>query len=232
MDCRVQPGNDDRWLVAAIYCADSRTAMSVPLNILRHVQRSLNGTQLCKDMLVVTPTEHILRGFLFERTTEKGMYYLWRVVMPLYRPANTVILNYSSRIPNGEKLPLSREGFEEACDRFLKIVLDGHLTYLRDLRRPKDFLEHIAGMVGNTTPVFRLDLALTHYMLGNVRECVKILEELASPQESPASMSSMATALLGDLRTSPASAAGRVEAWERANFENLGLAETVVGIVH
>jgi hypothetical protein len=141
MDCRVQPGNDDRWLVAAIYCADSRTAMSVPLNILRHVQRSLNGTQLCKDMLVVTPTEHILRGFLFERTTEKGMYYLWRVVMPLYRPANTVILNYSSRIPN-------------------------------------------------------------------------------------------ATALLGDLRTSPASAAGRVEAWERANFENLGLAETVVGIVH
>jgi hypothetical protein len=207
--------------------------MSVPRNVLRHVQRSLGGTRLCKDLLVVTPTEHILRCFLLDRTSEKGMYYLWRVVMPLYSPANIVILNYSD-IASGEKLLLTKEGLEESVDRVTKIILDGHLNYLRDLRRPKDFLTHIAWMIGNTTAVFRLDLALTHYMLGNVPECAKILEELASnasDQWALGPRSSMVTGLLGDLRTNPAGAARQIEAWERANIESLGLADTVVSVV-
>lgn len=206
--------------------------MSVPRKVLRYVQRSLGGTRLCKDLLVVAPTEHILRGFGFERTTEKGMYYLWQVVMPLYIPASMLILDYSDRLSSGEKLLLTKEGLEESADRITKIILDGHLTYLRDLRQPKDFLTHIARMIGNTTAVFRLDLALTHYMLGNVPECARILEELAPDRERLGPRSSVVTDLLGDLRTDPAGAARRIEAWERANVESLGLADTIVSIAH
>jgi hypothetical protein len=205
--------------------------MSIPRTVLRDIQHALSGTQLCRDVLVITPTEHILRGFLFERTLEKGIYYLWRVVMPLYRPANAVVLNYGLRIPYGEKMSLTPGGVE-ARDRVLQIILDGHLTYLRNLRRPKDFLEHISGMIGNTTAVFRMDLALTHYMLGNIRECVNILETLSSDRNTLASRSGIVTALLDDLKTNPVNAARRVEDWERTNVENLGLAQTVVGLIH
>jgi hypothetical protein len=182
-------------------------------------------------MLVLTPTEHILRGFLFERTVERGSYYFWRVVMPLYRPANAIFLNYSLRIPNGEKLRISRQELEVVSDRILEIVRDGNLRYIHELQRPKDFLEHISGMVGSTPTTFRLDLALTHYMLGNVRQCIQILEEIAPDIGTLASKGEAVTALLDDLKTSPVKAAHRIAAWERANIQNLGLSEAVVGAV-
>ncbi len=62
------------------------------------IKKELPDVELCKDMLVVLPTEHILRGFLIEATIEKGRIYLWRVVTPLHRPMRHVILNYSDRI--------------------------------------------------------------------------------------------------------------------------------------
>jgi hypothetical protein len=72
--------------------------MSIKRKTLQLIQRRLKGTQLCKDVLVVLPTEHILRGFLFERTLSKDMYYLWRAITPLYKPANPVFLTYSKRL--------------------------------------------------------------------------------------------------------------------------------------
>lgn len=57
--------------------------MSIQRKTLQLVRGNLKGTRLCKDVLVVLPTEHLLRGFVFERTLVKEMYYLWRVIMPL-----------------------------------------------------------------------------------------------------------------------------------------------------
>ena len=56
--------------------------MSIQRETLRLIQGDLKGTRLCGDVLVVLPTEHLLRGFVFERTLEKEMYYLWRVTKP------------------------------------------------------------------------------------------------------------------------------------------------------
>lgn len=91
--------------------------MSIQRETFRLIQRNLKGTQLCKDVLVVLPTEHILRGFVFERTLVKEMYYLWRVIMPLHRPANTIILNYSTRISDGEPIQLTRSRLSETAER-------------------------------------------------------------------------------------------------------------------
>jgi hypothetical protein len=73
--------------------------MSRSTRIFRLIARDLPGVVLCKDMLVVVPTERILRGFLLETTTERDRVYLWKVVTPLYRPMRHVILDYSDRIP-------------------------------------------------------------------------------------------------------------------------------------
>jgi len=76
--------------------------MSMQRKTLRLIQPRLKGTRLCKDVLVVLPTEHLLRGFLFERTPYKEMHYLWRVITPLYHPANHIYLDYSKRLSKGE----------------------------------------------------------------------------------------------------------------------------------
>ena len=48
--------------------------MSRSKRIFGLIKKELPGVELCKDMLVVLPTEHILRGFLLEATIEKDRY--------------------------------------------------------------------------------------------------------------------------------------------------------------
>ena len=200
--------------------------MNVPRETLQLIQRHLKATQLCQDILVVLPTEHVLRGFVFERTSEKEMYYLWRVVMPLYRPANTIILNYSERISRGGKFRLTRSGLKETAERIAAIISPGHLSYLRKVRGPKEFLKHVNWMAGNTTANFNIDLALTHYMLGNVGECMKIFESL-SVETLPAKLRARIVPFVTDLRTNAADAASRIQSWEHENIDRLGLATSV-----
>ena len=204
--------------------------MSIKLKTLRLIQRRLKGTQLCKDVLVVLPTEHILRGFLFERTLSKDMYYLWRVITPLYKPANPVFLTYSKRMSKSRYFRLTQEGLDETAERIASIMSPGHLSYLRRVRGPKEFLKHVGWMAGNTMLNFRVDLALTHYLLGNVDQCIKILERLPL-EDLPPPFRVHIVPFFKELRTRPADAACRLQAWERENVERLGLAETVSGTV-
>lgn len=202
--------------------------MNTQRETLRLVQSTLKGTRLCKDVLVVLPTEHLLRGFLFERTIEKEVYYLWRVIMPLYRPVNTVILNYSKRISiDGGKLRLTRQGLKQTAERIETIIGAGHFRYLRRVSGPKEFLGHVKWMTGNTSMTFNLDLALTHYMLGNVDRCIEIMRGISLESLPPAVRANMAP-FFTEVTTSPADAASRVQAWERGNVERLGLAETEI----
>ena len=204
--------------------------MGIQRKTLQLIQRRLKGTQLCKDVLVVLPTEHILRGFLFERTLSKDMYYLWRVITPLYKPANPIFLTYSDRISKGKYFRLTRETVDETAEHIASIMSPGHLGYLRRVRGPKEFLKHVGWMAGNTMLNFRVDLALTHYLLGNVDQCIKILERL--PLENLAApIRAHIVPFFTELRTSPADAASRLQAWERDTVERLGLAETLIGAV-
>ena len=201
--------------------------MGIQRKTLQLIQRRLKGTQLCKDVLVVLPTEHILRGFAFERTLSKDMYYLWRVITPLYMPANPLFLDYSDRISKGY-LRLTREGLNETAERIASIMSPGHLSYLRRVRGPKEFLKHVGWMAGNTMLNFRVDLALTHYLLGNVDQCIKILERLPL-EDLPPPFRVHIVPFFTELRTRPAAAASRLQAWERENVERLGLAKTMIG---
>jgi hypothetical protein len=158
------------------------------------------------------------------------MYYLWRVITPLYMPANLLFLDYGKRISKGGYLRLTREGLDETAERIASIMSPGHLSYLRRVRGPKEFLKHVGWMAGNTMLNFRVDLALTHYLLGNVDQCIKILERLPL-EDLPPPFRVHIVPFFKELRTRPADAACRLQAWERENVERLGLAETVSGTI-
>jgi hypothetical protein len=159
---------------------------------------------------------------VFERTLEKETYYLWRVVMPLYRPANTII--------QGDKFRLTRPGLNQTAERITAVMSPGHLSYLRRVRGPKEFLKHVNWMTGNTMVNFKMDLALTHYMLGNLGECIKIFESI--PLESlPPRLRAHMVPFVTELTTSPADAVSRVQSWERENIERLDLAKSAISAV-
>ena len=203
--------------------------MSAAKRVLRKLQQTVPGSCLCKDVLVLSPMEHIIRGFLFDRTVLKGRYYFWKFAMPLYDPESLIILSYGLRIPNDETFQISEENEDEVTEKIRKIIADGHLSDLRSVAKPGDFLEHMHHVPGFRARAFTIDVALTKYMMGEARECKDILEkELAiddgmtlSPQAKAAG------ALLDDLKKNPENARRRIEGWERANIEKLGLAKAM-----
>ena len=97
--------------------------MSRSKRLFRWIQKNLPGLVLCKDMLVVPPTEHIVRGFVLEATSQKERVYLWKVVTPLLRPIGSVILNYSDRISGTEKeLYIKKDAFEQSAENIRNII--------------------------------------------------------------------------------------------------------------
>jgi hypothetical protein len=66
-------------------CAPTVLAITVGSwrGALKLFQKSFGGLHICKNALVIPQTEHIIRCFLFERIPYKGLFYFWRVVLPL-----------------------------------------------------------------------------------------------------------------------------------------------------
>src|SRR5258705_9084034 len=116
--------------------------MSRSRSLFRLIQKSMPDLVLCKDMLVIPPTEHVVRGFLLEATSQRERVYLWKVTTPLLRPMRRVILNYSDRISKGEpNLYIRKDSFEESAENIRNIISDD-VEYLRSIRHPHDFLRH------------------------------------------------------------------------------------------
>jgi hypothetical protein len=208
--------------------------MSIPKRVLKIVARSINGVCLCKALLVVSPTEHILRGFVIERTTHKGRYNLWKVIAPLYIPMRCLYLDYSNIIgPRGPWLEISVDEIQDAADRVTGFILDGHLEHLKRLRGPKEFLEHISWMIGNDTDTFLFDYAMTQYMLGNHATCLATLEAMIAkdmPGMRRGDVFTWAQKIIPKLKASPSEVAEILQQFEKTNVEQFALAPTLIGL--
>jgi hypothetical protein len=214
--------------------------MSMSRTALKLVQKSLPQLRLCQDKLVLPPTEHVVRGFMFERTPYKGTFYFWRWVSPLFR----VTLDYSNRIPKGDFVKLSKENPGESAAAVTSIVL-ANLTHLESMRTPRDFLDHISWMIRNDTPIFLFDLAVTYFLVGRYDEALLKLRETADAAERTAEGFIKArnpnTAIVAKMRelrdraerfsiavrSDQTAAVETVSDWERKNIEKFDLAATV-----
>src|SRR5713101_2699388 len=140
--------------------------MSRSKRLFRLIRKDLSGLMLCKDMLVVPPTEHLVRGFLLEATSEKDRVYLWKVVAPLLRPITSVILDYSHRISGSEpELYVRRDAFEQSAE-IIRNIISEHIEYLQGARHTHDFLRHAGWVVDGSPLLARFDQALIHYVIG------------------------------------------------------------------
>jgi hypothetical protein len=202
--------------------------MSRSRRLFRLIQKKLPGLVLCKSMLVVPPTEHIVRGFLLEATSEKDRVYLWKVVTPLLRPMRHVILNFSTRISGNEpELYVRRDAFEQSAETIRNIISE-HIEYLRRVRYPHDFLRHACWVVEGSPVLERFDQALIHYVIGNVSHATKVLRALdqevdqwdAARQQY---IGPLLKQIVREIDKDPARLAALLSEWEQQNVERLGL---------
>jgi hypothetical protein len=206
--------------------------MSKSVKALKLISKSVPELRLCKDKLVVSPTEHIVRCFVFEWTPYKGLFYFWRVVLPLYTPMPVFYLSQGQRLAKGDYISLSDPEFASSIRNLTQIILDGELRYLQSIRRPEDFLERFGGEgrnEGYTPQIVGLEAALTYYLVGNIPLCIEILEEFASEDLNcgSADMQWAAGDLAREMRTDPLAAARKIRALEQANVERFGLAPSL-----
>lgn len=206
--------------------------MSPSQQVFRNLQKALPGTLVSDDFLVLIPTGRFLRAFNLEKSFNDDEYFLlWGIVSALYSPTTYVYLNKCKRRDN-KPFHITTGKVDEASQQALEIIEDGHLDYLRDLDTPEKFLQYIdSPRPFSLSPSFstRVDRALTHYMLGDVHECIKNLEEALAKNVFPKSPVSIAVgAFLGDVRTNADGAARKIENWERENLATLGLEDVAV----
>jgi len=107
-----------------------------------------------------------------------------------------------------------------SVDRLARVISQGELDYLKSIQSPHDFLQKIDWNSLPSSPNYRLDLALTHYMAGNVPACLDILDQVVSAKLSPrwAESVRLARELVEELKVNPVAFHQRIETWEEKNI--------------
>jgi hypothetical protein len=208
--------------------------MTISGKALKLLQRSFSDLHLCKNMLVVPPTDHIVRGFFFERTPYKGLFYFWRVVLPLYTQWPVITLRYSKRLAKGEYIDLSDSELQQSIQNLIQIISQGELGDLRAIGGPQEFLDRFGGASineGYTPMISPFDAALTYYLAGNIPFCLDILDDFASEDLQPGRVDIHLSArdLAREMRVDPSAAEKKIQALEKINIERLALGPTMSG---
>jgi hypothetical protein len=208
------------------------TTMSMSGKALKLIQRSFSELRLCKDMLVIPPTEHIIRGFVFERTPYKGLFYFWRVVLPLYTQWSVITLRYSKRLAKADYIDLGELEFERSIHRLIQVISHGELDDLRSLRQPQDFLDRFGGASskeGYAPMISPFDAALTYYLVGSTAFCLDILDDFASEDLYLGSVDIHLSArdLVREMRIDSLAGERKIRASERASIERFALGPTI-----
>jgi hypothetical protein len=209
--------------------------MSRSTKIFGLIASQIPGVMLCKDMLVVAPTERILRGFLLETTTERNRVYLWRVVAPLYRSISHVILDYSDRIPKtGEDVYIDSDAYEKSAVAIGAIIVnEGHLAYLKKIKRPQDFRRHASWIAKSSSVLQKFDLALTHYLIGDVKQSTEAMRALSKEvdqldQKRQEYIGPLVKQAMHELATNPEGLDPLLDRWVKQNIETFGLQPTQI----
>ncbi len=206
--------------------------MTMSGNALKLLQERFKDLRLCKNMLVVPPTEHIIRGFLFERTSYKGLFYFWRVLVPLYTQWPVITLSYGKRLSSGNYIDLSESEFEQSVRSLIEIIGNSELGDLRSIRGPQEFLDRFGGVSvndGYVPLIYPFDAALTYYLIGKPTFCLDILDDYAAEDLRPGMVDIHYSArdLAREMRIDPSAGDRKVKALETTNIERFALGSTM-----
>jgi hypothetical protein len=209
--------------------------MSPSQRMLSNLQKLIPGTLVRGGFLVIVPARRFLRGIYLEESLANDEFFLlWSAVSALYSPTTYVYLNKCKR-RNDEPFHITAESVGNASQEALEVIKAEHIDYLRDLDAPEKFLRYVESQRPfNISPSFstRVDRALTHFVLGNVRACIENLEEAIAKDIFPhAPVSLEIRSFLDDVRTNPDSAVRKIEAWECKNLKTLGLDDSGIQAV-
>ena len=155
-----------------------------------------------------------------------ALRYLWRVVIPLYRPPSHLILNYADRLLGGEKVSLLEPDLDQTIDRLTHVISQGQIDYLKGFRSPQDLLQKIDWGSRPLTPNYRVDLALTQYLAGDAPACLETLEQIVRAKLSLrwADTVRLVQELVDELKLNPSAFDRKIEAWEAHNIHWFHLA--------
>ena len=195
-----------------------------------HCDRTV-GNRLLFSCCFPRPYHHPVRLLLF---------YLWRLVLPLYRFNSRLVLNYSQRVPRGDYVHLSREAPEQSAVDVARIISED-MPKLEVIREPRDFLDYVGWMIGNESPAFLLDLGVTYFLVGQSHEAVSVLGEIPAEIDKNFSMYErgsegfehftkmrrLAIQLTQDIRSNPPAASQTISEWERKNIAEFELGDTL-----
>jgi hypothetical protein len=206
--------------------------MSISGKALKHIQRSIPELCLCKNLLVIPPTEHIIRGFSFEYTPYKGLFYFWGIVLPLYTLWPVITLGTSRRLAKADYIDLSDAEFGRSIARLVDIISGGELEDLRSICGPREFLDRFGGASageGYRPRIFAFNAAMTYYLVGNISLCLNILEDYAGEDLRLSQVDDHFSArdLLREMRVDPSAAGRKIAALESQSIERFGLASSL-----
>lgn len=188
------------------------------------VARFITGAQVISDLIVLTPTRHIVRGVTFERTPVKNCYYLWKLVVPLFSPVmENLSLNYSQRVEvKGASGPILIGGVNDelaqnVAEVFRSIVGD-RTTRDNDVQ---EFLQIVDGM-GEIRSNMILDTAIGYGIVGSFNEAHSRLHKILSLRSASPILprvQELAREILEAIELQNGEFARLVEAWECRNIQ-------------
>ena len=152
------------------------------LILAKEIVKNLHATEQIGHLVVLRPTNHVIRGFLIERTTTKDQFYLWAMVVPLFTPEMTnVSLNYSHRISH-VSWTTDRLTVPINCNNLAKqvaqILEENYMKHLAEIESPNDFLFEFESKGDFQRPNIALDFALAQCLSGNVKVGLQKLEDI------------------------------------------------------
>lgn len=143
------------------------------------------GVERIGDMLVIGPTSHIVRGFLFERTPAKNAYYLWALIVPLFCPSmQNLSLNYSHPIRSKNNVPVLVDinCNDDHAFALSKMLADEHMPQLLKIGDPAAFLQACGRDDDDIRVNILLDFAIAYCLIGEVKRGNELFQKILHSQ--------------------------------------------------
>jgi hypothetical protein len=191
-------------------------------DILERIAATIQPSQVIGKTLVLLPLNHVLRGFMFERSSVKGHYFLRRLVLPLYRRDGRFAMNYSTRISRSSpRFDLVSSSLEAIVNAAMAAIDESNsISTLKAIDGPEGFLRSVQYVDLETSkdPNLMTDIALSYFLSGNNMQCCKVLQRICSMPvefEGTAPAFEAAAFLLEAFRTDPRKIVATIDEWER-----------------